>query len=291
MALAGVKTFGRMIKFSHSVFALPFALAAATLAIRAGARFDALRLALILVAAVCARTAAMGFNRIVDVRIDAHNPRTRGRELVTGAMSVRTAIALTTAAALAFVAAAFAISPLCGLLAPLALAILLGYSYAKRFTWACHLWLGVALAGAPLGAWIAVRGDVGGAAWLLALAVATWVAGFDILYSLGDIDFDRGARLHSVPARFGIRGALRISSALHVVTVAALVATGLWAHLGLAYAAGVVLIAALLVWEHRLVKPHDLSRLDAAFFALNGWVSIAYLAAVLCDSVMRSMLR
>jgi 4-hydroxybenzoate polyprenyltransferase len=291
MALAGVKTFGRMIKFSHSVFALPFALAAATLAIRAGAHFDALRLALIVVAAVCARTAAMGFNRIVDVRIDGKNPRTKNRELVTGAMSVRTAMALTATAAAAFVAVAFAISTLCGLLAPLALAIVLGYSYAKRFTWACHLWLGVALAGAPLGAWIAVRGDVGAPAGLLALAVATWVAGFDILYSLADIDFDRSARLHSIPARFGIRGALGISSALHVVTVAALIATGAAAQLGLAYAAGVVLIAALLVWEHRLVRPDDLSRLDAAFFALNGWVSVAYLAAVLCDSVMRSMLR
>ena len=286
MALAGVKTFGRMIKFSHSVFALPFALAAATLAIRAGARFDLLRLALVVVAAVCARTAAMGFNRIVDVAIDGRNPRTKNRELPTGAMSVRTAIALTAASALAFVAVAFAISRLCGLLAPLALAILLGYSYAKRFTWACHLWLGVALAGAPLGAWIAVRGDVGAPVGLLALAVATWVAGFDILYSLADIDFDRGARLHSIPARFGIRGALWISIALHVVTVAALVATGLVAHLGLAYAAGVVLIAALLVWEHRLVRPDDLSRLDAAFFAVNGWVSVAYLAFVLLDTAI-----
>jgi 4-hydroxybenzoate polyprenyltransferase len=285
MALAGVKTFGRMIKFSHSVFALPFALAAAALAVRAGAHPSLARFALIVVAAVCARTAAMGFNRVVDLRFDRGNPRTRGRELVTGAMSVRAAIALTALAALAFVGAALAISPLCGALAPLALAIVLGYSYSKRFTWACHLWLGVALAGAPLGAWIAVRGDVGAPVVTLALAVATWVAGFDILYSLADVDFDRDQRLHSIPARFGIRGALAISAALHVGTVAALVATGFLAHLGIAYGAGVLLIAALLVWEHRLVRPDDLSRLDAAFFAVNGWVSVAYLAFVLLDSI------
>jgi len=283
MALAGVKTFGRMIKFSHSVFALPFALAAAALAARAGARPSLLRLALIVLAAVAARTAAMGWNRVADLRFDRQNPRTRGRELVTGAMSVRAASLLTAAAALAFVAAAFLISPLCGALAPLALTILLGYSYAKRFTWACHLWLGVALAGAPLGAWIAVRGDVPTPALALAAAVATWVAGFDILYSLADVDFDRAQRLHSIPARFGIRGALVISAALHVVTVGALAAVGLLAHLGAIYAAGVVLIAALLVWEHRLVREDDLSRLDAAFFAVNGWVSIAFLAFTLLD--------
>src|SRR5262249_27302612 len=229
--------------------------------------------ALIIVAAVCARTAAMGFNRIVDMRIDRANPRTRGRELVTGAMSLRAATALTAAAGLAFIGAALAISPLCGGLAPLAPVILLGYSYAKRFTWACHLWLGVALAGAPLGAWIAVRGDVGAPVLTLAIAVATWVAGFDILYSLADIDFDRAHGLHSIPARFGIHGALAISSALHAGTFLALVATGLLAHLGVAYGVGVILIAALLVWEHRLLRPDDLSRLGAAFFTINGWVS------------------
>jgi 4-hydroxybenzoate polyprenyltransferase len=287
MALAGVKTFGRMIKFSHSVFALPFALAAVVLAIRAGAQPSFARFVWIVVAAVCARTAAMGFNRVIDLRFDRANPRTSNRELVTGAMGVRTAIALTALAALAFVGAALAISLLCGLLAPLALAILLGYSYSKRFTWACHLWLGVALAGAPLGAWIAVRGDVGAPVVTLALAVATWVAGFDILYSLADVDFDRAQRLHSIPARFGIRGALAISAVLHVGTVAALVATGYFAHQGIAYGAGVLLIAALLVWEHRLVRPDDLSRLDAAFFATNGWISIVFLAFTLLDLATR----
>jgi 4-hydroxybenzoate polyprenyltransferase len=276
-----------MIKFSHSIFALPFALAAVALASRGLPPPSPARLLAILSALVGARTAAMGVNRIVDLRFDRANPRTRGRELVTGAVSLRAAVALTTLAAAAFVAAAIALSPLCAVLAPLALLILIGYSYTKRFTWACHLVLGVALAGAPLGAWIAVRGGVSAPALLLGLGVATWVGGFDVLYSLSDLAFDRAAGLHSIPARFGVRGALAISGALHVATLGALLALGRVAQLGTAYGAGVGLIAVILAWEHVIVRPGDLSRLGAAFFTLNGYVSMAFLGFTLLDLALR----
>ena len=286
MALARVAAFGRLIKFSHSIFALPFALAAAALAARAGGRLGPGRLALVVGALAAARTAAMGFNRLVDLRFDRENPRTRTRELVTGAISVRAGAFLTAAAAVLFVALAAALSPACAVLAPIALAVVFGYSYTKRFTWACHLFLGLALAAGPLGAWIAVRGQLGTAALALGLGVGAWVAGFDILYALADVDFDRHAGLRSIPARFGVRGALAISAALHALAVAALASVGRLAHLHAPYAAGVLFIAALLVIEHLLVRPDDLRRLDAAFFTVNGWVSVAFLGFVLLDLVV-----
>lgn len=277
-----VVAFGRMIKFSHTVFALPFALAAAVLAAR-GHGISGARFAAIAVAMAGARTAAMGFNRIADRAIDARNPRTAGRELPSGRISLGAAWALTTTAAAVFVAAAAFLGPLCLGLAPVALALVFGYSFAKRATWLCHLVLGVAIAAGPAGAWIAVRGDFGSAPALLMAAVATWIGGFDILYALADRDFDRREGLHSIPARFGVAPALRASAALHVVTAAALFALAPVAGLGAAYLGGVAVVTALLVWEHAILRPADLSRLDVAFFNLNGYVSVAFLAATIVD--------
>jgi 4-hydroxybenzoate polyprenyltransferase len=275
-----------MIKFSHTVFALPFALASAAIAAR-GHGITAGRIAAIVLAMVGARTAAMGFNRIVDRRYDARNPRTAGRELPAGKVSLAAAVALTAASAVLFVAAAAWLGPLCLALSPVALALVLGYSFTKRFTWLCHLFLGAAIAAGPGGAWIAVRGDVAAPALWLMAAVATWIGGFDILYAIADRDFDRTAGLHSIPARFGIRGALAVSALLHALTVTALVMLARAAGLGPIYLAGVALIFAILVWEHALVRPSDLSRLDVAFFTLNGYVSVAFLAATLADVLVR----
>ncbi len=275
-------TFGRMVKFSHTIFALPFALAAAAIAAR-DQRLSWDRVLAIVVAMAGARTAAMGFNRVVDRRIDAHNPRTASREIPSGKVPVKTAVALVLLSSAVFVAAAAYLGPLCLLLSPVALALVLGYSYTKRFTWLCHVFLGFAIAAGPAGAWIAVTGSLTSPALWLVLAVTTWIGGFDILYALADRDFDSQAKLHSIPARFGITRSLIISALLHVVTVAALIQTGFAANLGAIYFAGVALIAAILVWEHSLVRPNDLSRLNMAFFSLNGYVSVAFLLATLTD--------
>jgi 4-hydroxybenzoate polyprenyltransferase len=287
---ANVLAFGRLVRLSHTIFGLPFALAATALAhqhavARGNTGLDAMRLLLIVLAFTGARAAAMGFNRIVDRRIDAQNPRTADRELPRGIISLPAAWALTLVSAGVFLASAIALGPLPGLLAPLCLVVVFAYSFFKRFSWSSHLVLGTALALAPGGAWIAVTGSFDG--WTLPLAlmiaVATWVAGFDILYSLADEDFDRSNGLHSIPARFGTRGALWLSGLLHVATVAALVALHLWAGLGLWHAVGLGLVAVILAYEHWLVGAGDLSKLDKAFFDLNGYVSLAYLAFALLD--------
>jgi 4-hydroxybenzoate polyprenyltransferase len=281
-----VVRFGKMIKFSHTVFAMPFALAAAAIAAR-GHGITAARVAGIVVAMAAARTAAMGFNRIVDRHIDAKNPRTATRELPSGAISLRAAWALTLIATALFVAAAAALGPLCLALSPVALVFLYGYSFTKRFTSLCHLFLGLAIASGPGGAWIAVRGDFGWIPGLLMIAVGSWIAGFDILYALADRDFDRGAGLHSIPARFGVAGSLAISALLHAITVAALTALAPIAGLGAPYLSGVAVIIALLAYEHAIVRPGDLSRLNVAFFTMNGYVSIAFFAATLVDVLLR----
>jgi 4-hydroxybenzoate polyprenyltransferase len=284
--LAPLVTFGRMIKFEHTIFALPFALAAAAVAAR-GHHLTIARLAGIVVAMAAARTAAMGFNRIADRHIDAKNPRTARRELPAGAVTLRAAWVLTLASAAAFVTAAALLGPLCLALSPVALALLFGYSFTKRFTFLCHLFLGLAIAAGPAGAWIAVRGDFTVVPGLLMVAVATWIAGFDVLYALSDRDFDRGAGLHSIPARFGVTGALAISGALHAVTLAALVALAPLGALGAPYLVGVAIVGALLVYEHAIVRPTDLTRLDAAFFTLNGYVSVVFFVATLADVLLR----
>ncbi len=277
-----VKTFGRMVKFSHTVFALPFALAATALAAR-GHGITLAQVAAILVAMAGARTAAMGFNRIVDRRLDAKNPRTSGREIPTGKVSVPSAALLTTLSAAAFIAAAASLGRLCLALSPVVLGLVLGYSFTKRFTWLCHLFLGLAIGIAPAGAWIAVRGDLAAPAIWMVAAVTTWIGGFDILYALSDRDFDRTAGIHSIPSRFGVPAALAASAALHLGTIGALVAVGSSAGMGTIYFVGVAAVVAILVYEHAIVRPSDLSRVDVAFFNLNGYVSLVYLLATLAQ--------
>jgi 4-hydroxybenzoate polyprenyltransferase len=283
-----VRSFASLVRLAHTIFGLPFALASAALAHRYALEHGREGLTIaglgwILVAFTSARAAAMGFNRIIDRTFDAANPRTRDREIPAGVISVRAAAIMSGLSAAAFWASAWALSPLAGVLAPLCLAIVLGYSFFKRFSWTSHLFLGVALALAPGGAWIAVTGSWDGwtIPFCLMVAVASWVAGFDVLYSLADEAFDRTHGLHSIPARFGRVGALVISASLHVVTVAALLVLDRHAALGGWHLLGVGSVAAILVYEHAIVRPDDLSRLNKAFFDLNGYVSLVYLGCAL----------
>jgi 4-hydroxybenzoate polyprenyltransferase len=268
-----------MIKFSHSVFALPFALASAALAAREGFRWA--QVGWIVVAMVGARSAAMGFNRLADQAIDARNPRTAGRELPRGVLSRGEVWALVLLSAAALVLAAAMLGPWPLALSPVALAIVFGYSYTKRFTALSHVVLGLALAVAPVGAWLAIRGTFSPVAVVIGLAVTAWVAGFDTIYSCQDAAFDREAGLHSLPARLGVRRALLAARAFHVAAVGFLAAVYPLANLHPLYLVGVAGIAGLLAYEHSLVKAEDLSRVDAAFFTLNGWVSVGYLAVTL----------
>jgi 4-hydroxybenzoate polyprenyltransferase len=277
-----------MVKLSHSVFALPFALSGAALAgARSGLSWR--QLLWIVVAMVAVRNAAMSFNRLADARIDARNPRTAARELPRGRLRRPAVWAVTGVLAAMFVFAAFRLSALCGWLSPVALAVVLGYSYAKRFTWASHLLLGLALAMAPIGAWLAVSGQAPPpAAWLLGAGVLTWVAGFDVIYACHDVEFDRREGLHSIPARFGVRGSLVAARLLHGGALAALAAVGWLGRLHPIYWAGWAAIGALLVWEHRLVRADDLSRADVAFFNVNGTIGVVYLATILAAVLLRS---
>jgi 4-hydroxybenzoate polyprenyltransferase len=273
-----------LVKFSHSIFALPFALQGAWLA--ADGVPPIATLCLIVVCAVSARTAAMAFNRLVDRSIDGENPRTSGRELPAGRLTPGAVRLLVVVSCVVFVGAAFALNTLAGVLSGPVLLVLLGYSYVKRFSSLAHAVLGLALAIAPVGAWIAVRGELGPEAvpvYWLALAVWSWVFGFDLIYSCQDTEFDRREGLHSIPARFGIRAALGLSVALHVLTVSALVGTGLSAELSWIYWGAVALVAGLLAWEHSLVSPDDLSRVDVAFFTVNGWVGVLLFVGLALD--------
>ncbi len=276
-----------LVRFSHSVFALPFALCGAWLA--AGGLPPMRTLALVVVCAVSARTAAMGFNRFADREIDAQNPRTRARELPAGRLSGAAVVALVVVAAAVFVAAAFALNRLAGMLSGPVLAILLSYSYFKRFSQLAHVVLGIALGIAPLGAWIAVRGnfegDLAPVLWL-ALAVTTWVAGFDLIYACQDAEFDARTGLHSVPGKRGVAFSLRLARALHVVTVVALVLVGTSAFLHWPWWLAVALSAVLLAWEHSLVSATDLSRVNVAFFTVNGWIGVGLFVGLALDRAL-----
>jgi 4-hydroxybenzoate polyprenyltransferase len=263
-----------MIKFEHTLFALPFALMGMLLA--AGGWPPWGTVGWIVVAMVGARSAAMGWNRLIDRGIDAANPRTAGRALPAGRVGAGFVAGFVAASAGLLVVAAWRLNPLALALSPVALAVLLLYSYTKRFTWASHLVLGLSLAGAPLGAWIAVRGEVGTVPLLLAGAVLLWVAGFDILYALQDREFDRGAGLHSIPARFGVRASLAASALLHagMLALLALLPAQYPRSLGAAYWVGWAGCLVLVAYQHWVVRPDDLSRLDAAFFQANGALSI-----------------
>jgi 4-hydroxybenzoate polyprenyltransferase len=262
------------VRFSHSVFALPFALTGALLAAREHP-IGWWQVLWIVIAMVSARSAAMGFNRLVDVRFDALNPRTAGRELPRGAMSPREAAIFVAVSSLVFVASSWQLNTLCGLLSPLALAIVFWYSLAKRYTSYTQAFLGLAMAVAPVGGWLAVGGRGGWEPWLLGLAIGLWVGGFDVLYACQDVAFDRGHGLHSIPVRFGIAGSLRISRTMHALAIACMAALGWAAGLGAIYFAGVGVVAALLLYEQSLVSATDLSKVAKAF-DLNGYVGIIY---------------
>ncbi len=270
-----------MIKFEHSVFALPFALTGALLAVR-DARQSAARsvreLVWIVVAMVAARSAAMAFNRLVDASIDARNPRTAMRHLPSGQLSRRFAWVFTMAAAAVFVIAARALNPLCFALAPAALAIVFLYSFTKRFTSLSHVVLGFALGIAPAAAWIAVRGSLDARILWLTAAVTCWTAGFDVIYACQDYDFDGREGLFSLPRLLGLSRALLAARWLHVAMIACLIALALTRHLGWLSGAGIAAVAGLLIYEHAIVRADDFSRVNAAFFTMNGWVSLAFFA-------------
>ena len=269
-------TYLSFVRFSHSVFALPFALTGALLAWR-DHRFSWAQVGWIVVCMVSARSAAMGFNRLVDARFDALNPRTAMRELPRGAMSRVEAALFVAVSSIVFVFAASRLSTLCLALSPLALAIVFWYSLAKRVTTYTQLFLGLALAIAPVGGWIAAGGRGGIEPWLLGLAIGLWVGGFDILYACQDVEFDRGHGLRSIPARFGVASAIRLSRVMHVGAIVAMAALWRGANLPSLYLVGVAIVAVLLFYEQSLVSDTDLSQVKKAF-DLNGWVGIVYFA-------------
>lgn len=274
-----------MIKFEHTVFALPFALMAAVLA--AHGLPSGRTLAWVLAAMVGARSSAMAFNRLADLEFDRRNPRTAVRALPAGQLTPPQVWAFVLVTTGLFLLAAWQLNPLTLVLSPVALAVIWGYSYTKRFTSLCHLFLGLAIGIAPSGAWIAVRGTLDWAPVLLTAVVMTWVGGFDIIYACQDAEFDRGAGLRSIPARLGIRGALAVSRLLHAASVAMLLTLPLLVPLGAFYLAGVLLAAGLLIYEQSLVRAEDLSRVNAAFFTVNGWVSIGLFLFTAADVFLR----
>jgi 4-hydroxybenzoate polyprenyltransferase len=279
-----------MIKFEHSVFALPFALTGTLLAWRESSyRVNGLgwRLLWIVVAMISARSAAMTFNRLLDADIDARNKRTANRHLPTGVLSSRFAWGFTLASSLVFLWAAKQLGPLCLALAPVALGIVFFYSFTKRFTSLAHLVLGFALGIAPAAAWIAVRGSLDGRILFLTGAVTLWTAGFDVIYACQDFEFDCAEGLCSIPRRFGVMRALLIARLLHIAMVASLVALVVSFHLGALSVAGIIAVALLLVYEHGLVRPNDLSRVNAAFFTVNGYVSVLFFVFWAADILLQ----
>ncbi|GAB6062143.1 UbiA-like polyprenyltransferase [Deferrisoma palaeochoriense] len=284
-ALRRVSDLLEMIKFSHTIFALPFALTGMVLA--AGGVPSAGTVLGIVAAMVGARTAAMAWNRLADAEIDAKNPRTAERHIPAGVVGRGEAWALVVGGVVLLEAAAWFLNPLCLRLSPLALGVIFLYPYTKRFTWLCHYLLGLALAAAPLGAWIAVTGEWSWRIVPLGLAVLLWTAGFDVLYALQDLEFDRAEGLHSVPQRWGKGRALRLAARLHLAMFALLALQIPLFGLGGWYLLGLVVTAVLLLYEHSLVTPYDLSRLDTAFFTMNGVVSVVVFLATFLDVVAR----
>jgi len=274
-----VRHFLDAIKFEHTVFALPFAYVAMVLA--ANGWPDVRIVGWVTLAMVSGRTMAMAVNRLADRWFDARNPRTRGRHLPAGLLTPAQVVAAAVAAGAVFLLSAWMLNPLCLALAPLAILFLVGYSYTKRFTWLSHWILGFTDGTAAAGGWIAVRGGFDPPVFVLWFALTVWIAGFDLIYACQDVEFDRAEGLHSVPARFGIAAALRVAKVCHVLTVAAFALLGVLMGLGVLYWAGVALVAGLLVYEHSLVSPTDLSRLDVAFFNVNGYIAVILFAAVL----------
>jgi len=289
--MSKLRTFLEMIKFEHTIFALPFAYLGMVLAWSEVGALEApidwgtlfWQFVWITVAMAAARTAAMAFNRAIDAEIDARNPRTAGRPIQSGRISKRAVWVAGFIALGVMLFAAWQLNPFVLMLSPLAIVGLVGYAYTKRYTWFCHIWLGLVDGAAAAGAWAAVTGSLANPIpWLLWAAVTVWIAGFDIIYACQDVDIDRDEGLHSIPARFGIPAALRLSKIFHVLTIALLVVVGIVAGLTWPYWLGLVIVAGLLTYEHSLVKPTDLSKVNLAFFTMNGYISvITFIATVL----------
>ncbi len=277
------RRFVSLVKFEHTVFALPFAFVGAILSL--GELPSAATLGWVTVAMVGARSLAMALNRLIDARIDARNPRTAVRELPAGLLSRSQVIAFCVASLLVFLVAVWQLDPVVRWLWPIPVAAFVLYPYTKRFTWLCHLALGLSTGLAPLGAWLAVSGNVDPAAFMLWIAVALWIGGFDVIYATGDVDFDRREGLYSLPSRFGIGPALMVTRICHLLAVALLVAVGVTLGLGPAYYLGLAVVAALLGYENSIVSADDLSRVNVAFFTLNGVISVVFLTGVLVDVI------
>lgn len=273
-----------MIKFEHTVFALPFAIMSAFIASDGLPQLS--KLGWILVAMVGARSCAMAFNRLADADIDSKNPRTSTRAIPAGLITKGAVWIFTLVSAGLLMCAAWRLNPLAFALSPVALAVIMGYSFTKRFTALSHLWLGLALSISPVGAWIAITGRFDWTPIVLCCVVLLWTAGFDIIYACQDVNFDRKHGLHSIPARIGIRWALWISSALHVVAVVLLFVIPLLTELGLFYYIGVSIVVLIFIYEHAIVKPNDLSRVNLAFFTLNGMISLVLMALSIADILL-----
>ncbi|PKL52551.1 MAG: 4-hydroxybenzoate octaprenyltransferase [Nitrospira bacterium HGW-Nitrospira-1] len=276
-----ISVYLRMIKFPHSVFALPFAFTSAVIA--ASGIPDLMQIVWIAIAMVGARSGAMGLNRIIDRQIDSANPRTSGREIPRCAISVFAAVLLVIVSFIFLALAAYMLNPLCLKLSPVAIAVLIIYSYTKRFTWMSHFVLGLAISAAPLGAWMAVKGSFDIEIIPLGAAVIFWLAGFDVLYALQDIDFDRKYGLYSIPKRFGVRKSIYFSKIFHITSFLLLVASGVIFKLGGLYWTGMFLTAGLFLYEHSLIKVDDLSRLNIAFFNMNGYISMTVFIFTMMD--------
>jgi 4-hydroxybenzoate polyprenyltransferase len=283
IAVSFPRRLASLVKLEHTVFALPFAYVGAFLAVDGFPGWA--ELGWVTLAMVGARTLAMGLNRLVDAELDARNPRTATRELPSGALSHGQVLALCVVALLVFLVAIWQLAPVVRWLWPIPVVLFVIYPYLKRVTWLCHLWLGSCIGLAPVGAWVALTGGLPLEAWALGAAVALWVAGFDLFYSLFDLEHDRREGLHSWAVRFGEHGVFAGARAMHVGTVALLVAVGVGLGVGVAYWIGVVVTAGLLVYEHSLVRPGDLRRLDAAFFTVNGVISVVFFVFVAIDTL------
>jgi len=270
-----------MVKVEHTVFALPFAFMSALLALRGWPDME--KAAWILLAMVGARSAAMAFNRLVDLPFDSKNPRTAGRALPRRLVTKGFVIGFIVVSSAALVFAASRLNPLSLALSPLALAIVFFYSFTKRFTWLSHIFLGVALAAAPIGAWIALRGTIEATPLILGLAVVLWVSGFDIIYSCQDVEFDQKESLYSIPERFGTAAALRISLFFHLIMIGILAFLFWKENLGVISYLGLAVVGLLLAYEHSLVRPGDMSRANTAFFTVNGWISILMFISIMID--------
>ena len=285
--VAKIGVFLEMIKFPHTVFALPFALASAILAVGGLPAFE--KIFWIILAMVGARTAAMGLNRLIDAEIDARNPRTARRAIPAGLIGKGTVFLFVIFSLGLLLLSAARLNPLCLKLSPVAIFLLVSYSYCKRFTALSHIVLGMCLSSAPIGAWLAVRGDIEATPVILAVATLFWTAGFDILYALQDLEFDRATGLHSVPVLLGTKGALIIAKFFHAIMLFSLTLLFFTANLGIFFIIGLALISGMILYEHMLLKDGDLSKLDTAFFNMNGYISVTMLISVAADVFVRKL--